>query len=467
MLTFSFSPFRIRNDSSVLGEALDKVAVAHARFNLIKQRVLKQIRGGTLLGSLNSAGMVLSPIKSIKGIVAPNTIRYVLGTISEMSEGAFSLEDPEDFIALDFSRLRSKPQDLIFEGSVVLVKCVCLGTRLQVESLIAPPAESRIETLSMLSHPDIMEATNFAQPVHELQILEKQADKARFVVISDVWLDQPQIFARFKTLFDGFNATGKLPELFILLGPFCSNPIKDGPRAWSHYQDLFDNFAEFIERIKNVRSSRFIFVPAASDPGFVESLLPRPAMPEIIFDSWKRANLDFVAASNPCRIVYFTQEIVIYRHELTSQLRKHDLKLEVRQAPTEELVEELSQDIAQSELDEALLQTPLESQILTQSQPLASIQLNEQQLTAKAVLDQASLAPLSLSNQPKLWTTHHALSLYPLPDTLILAERQESFSAIYEGCVCANPGSFPATSGSFLLYNPSQKTFDLCEMPKQ
>ncbi len=452
----------------MFGEALDKIGVANARFNLIKQRVMKQIRGGSLLGNFSSAGIVLSPIKSIKGIVAPNTIRYVLGTISEMTEGTFSLEDPEDFIALDFTRLRSKSQDFIFEGSVVLVKCVCLGTRLQVESLIAPPAESRVETLSMLSHPDIMEATNFAQPIHELQILEKQADKARFVVISDVWLDQPQIFARFKTLFDGFNASGKLPELFILLGPFCSNPSKDGPRAWSHYQDLFDTFAEFIERIKNVRSSRFIFVPAASDPGFVESLTPRPAMPEIIFDSWKRANLDFVAGSNPCRIVYFTQEIVIYRHELTSQLRKHDLKLDVTPVVADAIVEQLSQDISKSEIEgsqEAWPQSPLESQVQTQSQQ-TQIQLTEQQMTAKSVLDQASLAPLSLSLQPKLWTNHHALSLYPLPDTLIVAERQAAFSAIYEGCACANPGSFPAATGSFLLYSPAQKTFDLCEMPK-
>ncbi len=462
--------FRVTDGTSVLGEALDKIGVAHARFNLIKQRIMKQIRGGTLLGSsTSSTGMVLSPIKSIKGIVAPNTIRYVLGTISEMIEGSFSLEDPEDFIALDFSLIREQPQDFVFEGAIVLVKCVCLGSRLRVESLLAPPAETRLETLSMLSHPDIMEATNFAQPIHELQILEKQADKARFVIISDVWLDQPQIFARFKTLFEGFNASGKLPELFILLGPFCSNSVKDGPRAWSHYQDLFDSFAEFIERIKNVRSTRFIFVPAASDPGFIDTLTPRPAIPESIFDSWKRANLDFVAASNPCRIVYFTQEIVIYRQELTSQLRKCDLKLASKSKPEKEetsSIEELSQEIANSEIEETQLEFSTQSQTETLTQTQSKKPVAEQQLAIKSVLDQASLSPLSLSQQPKLWTNHHALSLYPLPDTLIVAERQESFAAVYEGCVFANPGSFPASSGSFLLYNPSQKRFEMCEMPQ-
>lgn len=430
---------------------------------------MKQIRGGTLLGNVNASGMVLSPIKSIKGIVAPNTVRYVLGTVSEMIEGSYFLEDPEDFIALDFSRLQTKPQDFVVEGSVVLVKCACLGLRLQVESLIVPPAESRLETMSMLSHPDIMDATNFAQPIHELQILEKQAHKARFVIISDVWLDQPQIFTRFRTLFDGFNASGHLPELFILLGPFSSVTMTDGPRAWSHYQDLFDRFAEFIERIKNVRNTRFIFVPSTSDPGFVDSMTPRPAMPEIIFDAWKRANLDFVAASNPCRIVYFTQEIVIYRHELTSQFRKHDLKLEAAPLPkhSSDEVEELSQDISKSDLDdETTLPTPTESSQIQTQTPSAVIRLTEPQLTAKAVLDQASLAPLSLSRHSRVWTADHALSLYPIPDALIISERQESFSAVYEDCVCANPGSFPSNTGPFLVYNPSQKLFELCEIPK-
>ena len=65
--------------------------------------------------------------------------------------------------------------------------------------------KKREETLSMLTHPDISEATNYAEPLHELKQMEAQAKNARFVIISEVWLDQPQILERLKILFDGFN----------------------------------------------------------------------------------------------------------------------------------------------------------------------------------------------------------------------------------------------------------------------
>lgn len=436
------------DSQGVLGTPLDKISVAVRRFNLVKQRLLKQIRGGTLFPG--SSNLVISPIKSIKGISAPGTIRYVLGTVSEMVEGSYSLEDPEDFISLDFSQLKQTPQDFIVEGSIILVKAVCLANRLLVESILVPPAEARIETMSMLSHPDIMEATNFAQPIHELQILEKQAKRSRFVVLSDVWLDQPSIYNRLQVLFDGFNAQNFLPEVFVMIGPFTSTPPKDGPRAWSHYQDLFDNFASFVERIKNARNVRFVFVPAGNDPGFMESLAPRPPMPAMIFDSWRRANLDFVAASNPCRLVYFTQEIVIYRQELTNQLRKHDLKLEAVRNPDESGLEE---DLQLTQISEG-------------SQKPQPIIIPDQQKTCKTLLDQASLSPFSLSTKAQMWNYDHVMTMYPVPDALIVAERQASYAFNYEGCSCANPGSFPSSEGSFLMYNPSQKTFELCEIPK-
>ncbi len=290
----------------------DKIAFSLRRFNIVKQRLLKKLRTETELSKTS-----LTSIKSLKGINSPNQVRHVFGLITEMSEGTFSLEDPEEFIQLDFTNLKEKPCDFVMEGGLFLVKGVCLGNKFVVHSLMSPGCEKRIETLSMLTHPDVSVATNFAEPLHELIQMETRAKNARFVVISDVWLDQSQILERLKVLFDGFNAQGSLPELFILIGPFSSNPPKDGPRAWSHYQDLFDGFAEFIERIKNVRQCRFVFVPASSDPGFVDSLLPRPPIPAEIFDAWKRAKFDFISTSNPCRIIYFSQEIVIFKNEIT------------------------------------------------------------------------------------------------------------------------------------------------------
>lgn len=427
------------NNEMFSDSARDKISFNLRRFNIVKQRILKQIRAET---SEKLSKINLTSIKSMKGINSPNQERYVFGLVTEMSEGTFSLEDPEEFITLDFSILKESPIDFVMEGGLFLVKGICFGNRFAVQSISSVPCEKRTETVSMLTHPDISEATNFAEPFHELKQMELQAKNARFVIISEVWLDQPQILERLKTLFDGFNAQGSLPELFILIGPFSSNPPKDGPRAWSHYQDLFDGFAEFIEKIKNVRQCRFVFVPAGNDPGFVDSILPRPAIPEPIFDAWKRAKLDFVVTSNPCRIVYFSQEIVIFKNEITQQMRTKCLN---------------SQLIEKKEIKEDFE--------LTQGQEESK--LTDYQNSLKSCLDQSSLSPFSLSNQTVLWDSDHSLSLYPIPDALVVAERQNGYEFAYEECKCANPGSFPSVEGSFLLYSPAQKRFDLCEIPKK
>lgn len=422
----------------------DKIMFSLRRFNIVKQRLLRQLRSENDQFSKIS----LTSIKSMKGINSPNLDRFAFGQITEMSEGTFFLEDPEDFIQLDFSGLADTPRDFVMEGGLFLLRGICSGPKFLVKSITAAPCEKRQDTLSMLTHPDISEATNFAEPLHELKQMEEHAKNARFVIISEVWLDQPQVLERLKILFDGFNAQGRLPEFFILIGPFSSNPPKDGPRAWSHYQDLFDGFAEFIERIKNVRQCRFVFVPAANDPGCVDALLPRPSIPEPIFDAWKRAKFDFVAASNPCRIVYFTQEIVIFRHEITQQMRSKSLNAQ------------LIVNIGKS-AEEQDYETQIQ---LSQDN---AMQMADHQKALKSCLDQSTLSPFSLASQTVLWDSDHSLSLYPIPDALITAERQNCYEFAYEDCKCANPGSFPSAEGSFLLYNPAQKRFDLCEMPKK
>lgn len=420
-------------------EATDKIAFSQRRYNIVKQRIIKQFRS-----SSDSSKITLTPIKSIKGINSPSLERVLFGQITEMTEGEFYLEDPEEFIPLDFSAIKEKISSFVTEGSLVLIKGTCLGNKFLVKSISAPPCELRSETLSMLTHPDNTEATNFAEPMHELIEMETKAKNSRFVILSDVWLDQPKVLERLKMLFEGFNAQGNLPELFILMGPFSSNPPKDGPRAWSHYQDIFDGFSVFIERIKNVRNCKFVFVPSCTDPGFVDSVYPRPPIPDPIFDAWKRAKLDFVSASNPCRIVYFSQEIVVLRQEVTQKLRSISMnsRLNSIYEKNKILNEEEEEDVEPAKA------------------------LPDFQMALQSCLNQSTMSPYSIANQTVLWDSGSALSLYPIPTAFIVAERQNCYEFSYEGCKCGNPGSFPSSEGSFLLYNPAKKTLDLCEMPK-
>ena len=73
----------------------------------------------------------------------------------------------------------------------------------------------------------------------------------------------------------------------------------------------------------------------------------------------------------------------------------------------------------------------------------------------KTLLDQGHLLPLA--GAPIYWNYDHAMSLYPLPDTLVLGSSDSSaFHEIYGSVDVIHPGSF-AKHGDFARYLPSQE----------
>ena len=69
---------------------------------------------------------------------------------------------------------------------------------------------------------------------------------------------------------------------------------------------------------------RFIFVPGRNDPG-PGNLLPRPKIPDFFVSrlTTRIKNASFV--SNPCHIRYCTQEIVVFREDILSRMRRNVL----------------------------------------------------------------------------------------------------------------------------------------------
>ena len=125
-------------------------------------------------------------------------------------------------------------------------------------------------------------------------------------------------------------------------------------------------------------------------------------------------------ASNPCRVKFYTQEIVFFRDDLLRRMMRH-----VVLAPKKG-------ENAKLDLNEQLVQT---------------------------LCDQAHLFPLPATTKPVHWELDHAMRLNPLPHVLVLADRTEQYKHEYEGCLAINPGSF-AVDGSFVFYVPSTK--DVC-----
>lgn len=87
--------------------------------------------------------------------------------------------------------------------------------------------------------------------------------------------------------------------------------------------DNFDSLADLIASYPSMaRSTHFVFVPGPLDIT-VNSVLPyRPILSTFV--TKLKARLPKVHfASNPCRIKFFNQEIVIFREDLMSKMLRH------------------------------------------------------------------------------------------------------------------------------------------------
>ena len=92
-----------------------------------------------------------------------------------------------------------------------------------------------------------------------------------------------------------------------------------------------------------MRQSVFIFVPGSNDPG-LSDCLPRPPIPSSLLSTFiiqKLPNWRFV--SNPCRMTLFSQEIVIFRSDLTSRLMRHAIREPKQNLPEQTVKTILSQ----------------------------------------------------------------------------------------------------------------------------
>lgn len=58
------------------------------------------------------------------------------------------------------------------------------------------------------------------------------------------------------------------------------------------------------------------------DPGF-NSALPRMPLPDVYTKTMSRILPNVMFASNPCRIRFCTQEIVIFREDLLRKMQRH------------------------------------------------------------------------------------------------------------------------------------------------
>lgn len=436
------------SQSSLLhGEAADKVIMFRQRYSLIQQRLLRQqmFRKGMMTNrqhhhkqnnkehSDGTNRYSITPIESLIG--RPNKFTcYLLGLITQVEEGQYHLEDLSASIPIysdddSFSRVKMASDGIITEGSIVLVQGEIIDGVLHMMEVALPMSETRMDALNVIGYQssDIFGAIGSVSQ-HE-RLLQQELEcglhkESMFVVLSDVNLDLPHVMEKLELLFGGYQYVDPLP-VFVFMGNFSSTPFSYTKDAATEMMQQFDELGRLICKFPALaQDARFVFVPGPQDPG-AGRILPRPPIPSLFTASLRQKVPHATFASNPCRIRFFTKELVFYRDNIVQKMRRHAI-IPLRVNVT--VGDDDMTDDDTEEIDLAMHYT-------------------------KTIIDQAHLCPLPMANNPIYWKNDHPLRLYPIPDAVIAGDSVDQYQKRHQECEVLNPGSFPVDY-SFVVYRP-------------
>ncbi|KAF9464455.1 DNA polymerase epsilon, subunit B, partial [Collybia nuda] len=404
---------------TISGTAESRIQAIRDRLFIIKQCVMRNEHfAPSTLPSRDREKLVT--LKSTKQLLGRAGERFLLlGMLAHNKEGKLCIEDADGSVELDFSKLDEPGEGLFTEGCFALVEGEYTeDATLEIVAIGQPPCEPREVARSIYGHIDflgkgstsLLEDSKFAIRIRE------ELPELHFFFLSDVWLDHPQTLIGLQKMFDNCIENSFIPKVIVLCGNFTSRSISHGGgRDIQLYQENFEALADLIVTYPLIaRSTHFVFVPGPLDIT-VNGVMPRQHLLSSLVARLKVKVPKVHFASNPCRIKFFDQEIVIFRENTMSRMLRN--------------VVGVKPDVNSEDLKRYLVQS---------------------------ILDQAHLSPLTINIQPTLPDYDHALRLYPLPTALVLADKYDRYKITYTGCHVFNPGSFIGNSFVFSTYKPSE-----------
>ncbi|KAI4326321.1 hypothetical protein MLD38_031647 [Melastoma candidum] len=412
------------------GNASAKAALYRDRFLLLYQRLSRDrhfakpaFESDTTCGSCE-----ISPIQSLVGQIGR---RWVMGVISQLEDGHYFLEDLTASVEISLSdaiSLQLAFSDLCWffsENTIVVAEGEMLVEGIfKVFTCGFPPLEDREQSLKAIAGHDFFGSGHLTkEETLRLADLEKRSVNDMFVILSDVWLDDEKTIGKLQTVLDGFEDVEVVPSLFVFMGNFCSRPCNLAFHSYSYIRSQFAKLGEMIESHPRIKEkSRFLFIPGPHDAG-PSTVLPRSALPRYFAEELQEHIPNAVFSSNPCRVKFYTQEIVFFRQDLLYRMRRSCLI----PPSTEETGD------------------PFEHLVAT-------------------MMHQSHLCPLPLIVQPIIWNYDHCLHLYPTPHTVVLGDKSEQKAFTYAGITCFNPGPF-SIDGTFVAYRPCTREVELSALP--
>uniref|UniRef100_A0A7N8WW56 DNA polymerase epsilon subunit n=1 Tax=Mastacembelus armatus TaxID=205130 RepID=A0A7N8WW56_9TELE len=401
---------------SLCGSAKDKAELFKERYTILQQRTHRhELFTPPAIGAAVEEGQNKFQLKTIEALLGSNAKLgevIVLGMITQLKEGKFYLEDPSGTVQLDMSKFHN---GLYTESCFVLAEGWYEDSVFHVSGFGFPPTEPSSATRAYYGNINFFggPSTTSVKASSKLKQLEEDNEDAMFVIVSDVWLDSVEVMDKLNIMFSGYAAMP--PTCFIFCGNFSSTPY--GKTQIKSLKESLKALADAICSYPSIHSSsRFVFVPGPEDPG-PATILPRPPLADHITEEFRQRVPFSVFTTNPCRVQYCSQEMVIIREDLVNKMCRNCVRL-----PNNNL------DIPNH--------------------------------FVKTILSQGHLTPLPLYVSPVFWAYDYSLRVYPVPDVIVFADKYDPFSINNADCLCINPGSFPRSGFTFKVYYPSNRTVE-------
>ena len=312
--------------------------------------------------------------------------------------------------------------------------------------------------------------------------------RGRVVILGEVQLDDARTLQALRRILSLYSAdqAQQNPMVVFLLGNFVRYAVMTGGGSGGsiEYKEFFDSLAATLSDFPTIlQNTTFVFMPGDNDPwassfsAGAATVLPKGTIPEVFTSRIKRAFItanveaertagrktdgEAIWSTNPTRLSLFgpTQEIVLFRDDISSRLRRHALKFRPFGRGSADLADSMPDEVQECATgaiesgrnpNESIhvnvpvrVAAPLTPIVKTKVDVNASAapDLKTARKLVKTILDQGFLSPFPLAERPVLWDYSGALQLYPLPTALVLADPESPpFAVTYEGCHVMNPG---------------------------
>ncbi|BFZ65094.1 DNA-directed DNA polymerase epsilon, subunit B [Saitoella coloradoensis] len=409
------------------------------RFDIIRQRLARNdaFQAPTFSGGRDKDSYY--KIISIKNLLGRHGQEFMIyGMVTLGAEGRYWLEDGDDRVLLELSETIPGPG--FFTPSMMVLVDGTYTNRgtFQPLSLGHPPIEKRAVSMQNFGHVDFL-GVGFEKEFESHMIrAEHRFPNLKWVFAGESPLDNPQTLKSLAALFTYYEEradTNGVPQAIVLTGSFTSQPFHNTGQSRS-YKSLWDSLARLISDYPTLCvQTHFIFIPGPNDPwagaasGGGASSLPRGKISEFFTGRVRRAVKSVTFATNPVRLSWFTQEVVVFRDDALARLRRNQVRFPAvskTAAPTGDIPMDEEHEHEEADVD-----------------------LDACRNLIRTLLDQSHLSPLPLSTRPIAWDLDHALRLYPMPTALVLVDcSAPTWEVTYEGCPTFNPGSVSVDGGS-------------------